>query len=226
MHGTKDKAIRQKNREPSAARYRVCLQGSGKRVLADGATDREIVERVVKGDVDAFGVLVDRYQDRIYSAVHNYVSNPEDALDITQDSLVKAYAKLRSFDASSAFYTWLYRIAVNTAIDFLRRRKSRPADSLDDERFTEIGFEPVSKDPGIDPEKVAVAHEQAATLRTAIGRLSHKLRGVLVLHDVEGLSQEEVADVLKIPVGTVKSRVSRARAELRELLGRQLGDLP
>lgn len=203
----------------------MCLEMSSKRVLADGATDREIVERVIKGDTEAFGVLVERYQDRIYSAVHNYVSNADDAVDITQDALVKAYGKLRSFDASSAFYTWLYRIAVNTAIDFLRRRKSRPVDSLDDEKFSEVGFEPASKDVGADPEKVAVAHEQATQLRTAIGKLSYKLRSVLVLHDVEGLSQEEVAEVLKVPVGTVKSRVSRARAELRELLSRQLGDL-
>jgi RNA polymerase sigma-70 factor (ECF subfamily) len=195
------------------------------RVLTNGDTDREIVAQVVKGDVEAFGILVERYQDRIYSAVHNYVSNPDDAVDITQDSLVKAYAKLRSFDASSAFYTWLYRIAINTAIDFLRRRKSRPVDSLDDEKFTEIGFEPPSKDPSVDPERVATAHEQAAALRTAIGKLSNKLRSVLVLHDVEGLSQEEVAEVLKVPIGTVKSRVSRARGELRELLQRQLGDL-
>lgn len=192
--------------------------------MTDGAADREIVAQVIEGDVEAFGILVGRYQDRIYSAVHNYVSNPDDAIDITQDALVKAYAKLRSFDASSAFYTWLYRIAINTAIDFLRRRKSRPVDSLDDERFTEVGFEPPSKDPAADPEKVATAHEQAAALRTAIGKLSEKLKSVLVLHDVEGLSQEEVAEILKVPVGTVKSRVSRARAELRELLRRQLGD--
>ena len=187
-------------------------------------TDQSVVEQVIKGDVDAFSVLVGRYQDRIFSVVRNYVSNPDDAIDITQDAFVKAYSKLRSFDASSAFYTWLYRIAINTAIDYLRKRKVRPTDSLDDERFTEVGFEPPSTDARTDPERVAVRHEQAVALRNAIDRLSHKLRGVLVLHDVEGLSQEEVAEILKIPVGTVKSRVSRARAELRGLLERQLGD--
>ncbi len=193
-------------------------------MLTDGTADNVIVERVVKGDVEAFGILVQRYQDRIYSAVHNYVSNPDDAVDIAQDAFVKAYAKLRSFDAGSAFYTWLYRIAVNTAIDFLRRRKSRPADSLDDERFTTVGFEPASRNPRTNPERVALLAEQRTALRASIGRLSDKLRAVLVLHDVEGLSQEEVADILKIPVGTVKSRVSRARAELRDLLSKQLGD--
>lgn len=192
--------------------------------MIDGAADRAIVERVVKGDVEAFGILVGRYQDRIYSAVHNYVSNPDDAVDIAQDAFVKAYAKLRSFDSSSAFYTWLYRIAVNTAIDFLRRRKSRPADSLDDEKFTTVGFEPASQDTRSNPERVAILGEQRTALRASIGRLSNKLRAVLVLHDVEGLSQEEVARILRIPVGTVKSRVSRARAELRNLLSKELGD--
>lgn len=192
--------------------------------MVDG-TDQAIVERVLEGDVEAFGVLVDRYQDRIYSAVRNYVSNPDDATDIAQDAFVKAYSKIRSFDAGSAFYTWLYRIAVNTAIDYLRKRKSRPTDSLEDEKFTEIGFEPASRDVRTDPERVATASEQKAVLRSGIDRLSHKLRSVLVLHDVEGLSQEEVAEILKIPVGTVKSRVSRARAELRSLLERQLGDV-
>jgi RNA polymerase sigma-70 factor (ECF subfamily) len=174
--------------------------------------------------VEAFGILVGRYQDRIYSVAHNYVSNPDDAVDIAQETFVKAYSKLRSFDASSAFYTWLYRIAINSAIDFLRRRKSRPADSLDDDRFTTVGFEPVSVDPRSDPERVAVRHEQTAALRGAIGTLSQKLRTALVLHDVEGLSQEEVAQMLSIPVGTVKSRVSRARTELRHRLSGQLGD--
>lgn len=192
--------------------------------MADGAADKAIVQSVIAGDVEAFGVLVERYQDRIYSAVRNYVSNPDDAVDITQDAFVKAYAKLQSFDAGSAFYTWLYRIAINSAIDFLRRRKSRPTDSLDDEKFTEIGFEPASKDMRTDPLRVATLHEQTRTLREAIGRLSEKLRSVLVLHDIEGLSQEEVAEILGVPVGTVKSRVSRARAELKTLLDRQLGD--
>ncbi|MGI6296178.1 MAG: RNA polymerase sigma factor [Armatimonadota bacterium] len=192
------------------------------RVITDGAADRDIVSRVIDGDVEAFGILVGRYQDRIYSAVQNYLSNPDDALDVTQDAFVKAYTKLGSFDANSAFYTWLYRIAVNTAIDSLRRKKSKPADSLDDSKYSQSSYEPRSKDPKTDPLKVATAREQADMLRTAIGKLSDKLKSVLVLYDVEGLSQDEVAEILKIPVGTVKSRVSRARAELREILREQM----
>jgi len=191
----------------------------------NGITDKAVVEQVIKGDVDAFSILVRRYQDRLYSVALNYVYNPEDAVDVVQESFVKAYTKLHGFDSASAFYTWLYRIAINTAIDFLRKRKSRYADSLDDEKYSEIGFEPESKDPAVDPEKVAARHEQARNLKNAIAKLSEKLRTVTILHDVEGLSQEEVAGILKVPVGTVKSRVSRARAELRSILRKQVGEL-
>jgi len=188
----------------------------------NGATDQVIVERVLEGDLEAFSVLVERYQDRVHSVVLNYVGNPDDAIDVTQEAFVKAYTKLRTFDKASAFYTWLYRIAINSAIDFLRKRKSRAVESLDDEKYSEVGFEPESKDPSVDPEKMAVRHEQAQAIRNAIAELSEKLRTVIVLHDVEGLSQEEVAEVLKVPVGTVKSRVSRGRAELRYLLQKQM----
>lgn len=191
----------------------------------DGVTDQAVVEKVIGGEVDAFSVLVDRYQDRIYSAVLNYVSNRDDAVDIAQETFVKAYSSLRSFNSSSAFYTWLYRIAVNTAIDFIRKRRAKPTDSLDEERFSEAGFEPVSTDAAADPEKVAVRVEQRLALRKAISTLSEKLRNVIILHDVEGLSQEEVAEILRVPVGTVKSRVSRGRAELRYLLQRQAGEV-
>jgi RNA polymerase sigma-70 factor (ECF subfamily) len=191
----------------------------------NGVTDQTIVERVIKGDLDAFSTLVDKYQDRVYSAVLNYVSNPEDAVDITQEAFVKAYSNIRRFNASSAFYTWLYRIAINAAIDFLRKRKNKIVDSLDDDRYTEVGFEPVSKDASTDPEKVVTRSEQVHVLRSAISELSEKLRAVIVLHDVEGLSQDEVAAILNVPVGTVKSRVSRARAELRSILRNQAGDI-
>ncbi len=187
--------------------------------------DREIVKRVLGGDKNAFSILVDRYQDRIYSVVLNYAGNPDDAVDIMQETFLKAYNKLASFNQSSAFYTWLYRIAINTAIDALRKRKSRPADSLDDDKYSQIGFEPVSHDISTDPEVSAVRSEQVRMLRNGLSYLSEKLKGVIILHDVEGLSQEEVAEILHIPVGTVKSRVSRGRQELKKVLKEQVGDL-
>jgi len=191
----------------------------------DSLSDQAIVERVIAGDVEAFSVLVERYQDRVYSAVLNYVSDPDDAVDITQEAFVKAYSKLSSFDSASALYTWLYRIAINTAIDHLRKRKSRRTESLDDDKYTEVGYEPMSRDPSADPDRMLIKSEQQRALRKAISSLSDKLRSVAVLHDVEGLSQEEVAQILKVPIGTVKSRVSRARAELRRILDSQLGEL-
>lgn len=191
----------------------------------NGIDDQTIVERVLKGDTQSYSVLVDRYQDRIYSAVVNYVANREDAIDITQEVFVKAYSKLNTFNAGSAFYTWIYRIAVNAAIDFIRKRKSRQTDSLDDDKYTQTGFEPVSKDMSTDPERVVVRGEQVHMLRKAISLLSDKLRSALVLHDVEGLSQDEVAQILKVPVGTVKSRVSRARTELKYILSKQMGEI-
>ena len=190
-----------------------------------GQSDQAVVEQVIKGDLDAFSTLVARYQDRVYSAVLNYVSNPDDAVDITQEAFVKAYTNLKRFKAGSAFYTWLYRIAINASIDFLRKRKSRNVDSLDDDRYAESGFEPVSKDPSTDPEKVVTRSLQKNALRGAVGMLSEKLRAVVVLHDIEGLSQDEVAEILNIPVGTVKSRVSRARVELRSILQNQVGEI-
>jgi RNA polymerase sigma-70 factor, ECF subfamily len=188
-----------------------------------GADDLALVERVKSGDLDAFSAIVDKYQNRIYSAVLNYVYNSEDAYDITQDAFVKAYSNLNRFNSSSAFYTWLYRIAINTAIDALRKRKSRPVESLEDDKITQTGFEPVGTDIADDPERSLANRELARHLQAAIGSLSNKLRSVIVLHDVEGLSQEEVAQIIGVPVGTVKSRVSRARAEIRRHLENSLG---
>lgn len=197
---------------------------SGERLM-NGVSDQAVVDRVLAGDMDAFSILVDRYQDRIYSAVLNYVYNRDDAVDITQEAFVRAFSKLKTFTAGSAFYTWLYRIAVNAAIDHLRRRKTKPVESIETEKFTEVGFEPPAPEATSNPEKLAVRQEQVRVIKQAISTLSDKLRIAIVLHDVEGLSQEEVADILGVPVGTVKSRVSRARAELRYKLREYAGDL-
>lgn len=185
-------------------------------------SDEAIVELVRNGDADAFGLLVKKYQDRIYSTIMNYVSNVDEANDLAQETFVKAYAALHRFHGSSAFYTWLYRIAINTAIDHLRKRPGVRVDSLEDDRFREMGFEPAA-DKSADPQHALSLKEQKQTLRQAISSLSEKLRTAVILHDVEGLSQEEVAAILNCPVGTVKSRVSRARSELRTMLADYLG---
>ncbi|HPP75408.1 MAG TPA: sigma-70 family RNA polymerase sigma factor [Armatimonadota bacterium] len=183
-----------------------------------GCSDEIIVELVKGGDADAFGLLVHKYQDRIYSTILNYVSSVEEATDLAQETFVKAYSALHRFHGSSAFYTWLYRIAVNTAIDHLRKRPGVRIDSLGDDRLKESGFEPAAGRSS-DPLHALAVKEEQQVIRQAISLLSEKLRTALVLHDIQGLSQEEVAEILKCPVGTVKSRVSRARCELRNLLG-------
>lgn len=187
-------------------------------------SDQAVIERVRGGDPEAFGTLVRRYQDRLYSVILSYVRSPEDAVDIAQDVFVKAYTNLHSYHGGAAFYTWLYRIACNSAIDFLRRRPGHKLDSLDDTKYTEIGFEPATTDAGAIPDKVLARGETRRMLQSAVDSLSEKLRTAIILHDVEGLSQEEVAEILQCPVGTVKSRVSRGRQELREALAPYLED--
>lgn len=182
-----------------------------------GFSDESIVELIRSGDVEAFGLLVQKYQDRIYSTILNYVNSVEDASDLAQETFVKAYSAMHRFQGTSAFYTWLYRIAINTAIDHLRKRPGVRVDSLDDDRFQDVGFEPAA-DRSAEPQHALALKEEKRIMKQAIGMLSEKLRTALILHDIEGLSQDEVAAVLDCPVGTVKSRVSRARCELRTIL--------
>ena len=182
--------------------------------MVDG-TDQAIVRQVIEGDFEAFGVLVSKYQDRIYSAIRNYVSNPDDAVDITQDAFVKAYSKLRSFDASSAFYTWLYRIAVNTSKKFLLELKRDPTfvanvsgNSDDDDETFYTKNEPTSNE---NPETMLAAKEVAEAVNNAMQALPEDLRQALVLREIEGLSYEEIALMMACPIGTVRSRIFRAR---------------
>ena len=195
-----------------------CATNHGMNDLSDEA----IVERVRGGEPDAFGLLMRRYQDRLYSVVLSYVHSPEDAVDLAQDAFVKAYLRLESYHGGSAFYTWLYRIAVNSAIDFLRKRPARQAESLDDDKYRDNAFEPAASDISASPERMIARSETKRIIQTAIDSLSEKLRTAIILHDVEGFSQEEIAEILQCPIGTIKSRVSRGRQELRETLSAYL----
>jgi RNA polymerase sigma-70 factor (ECF subfamily) len=189
--------------------------GSALKALPD-----PILVRETKGGNDAaYGELLRRYQDKLYTVVYGLVQNREDALDLTQDVFIRAHAGIDRFREDAVFYTWLYRIAVNACIDFNRRRR-RIGDpfSLDDEFLTESGFEPVDPSPTSDPEQVLANRELRATLHRAIESLSEPLRVAVLLHDVEGLSQKEIAEIMKCPLGTVKSRIQRGRCELRQKL--------
>jgi RNA polymerase sigma-70 factor (ECF subfamily) len=177
--------------------------------------DDEAVARVRAGDREAFGSLVRRYQDKVYSIVSNYVGAGEDALDLTQEAFVKAYSQLPRFRGQSSFYTWLYRIAVNVSIDHKRRQATRRSLSL--EQVVESGVQ-IEGEESLDPQQAAEISALGDTLRVALEALPARLRSVVLLHDVEGMTHQEIGEILGCSVGTAKSRLSRARAELRRRL--------
>jgi RNA polymerase sigma-70 factor, ECF subfamily len=178
--------------------------------------DSILVRETKGGNHAAYGELLRRYQDKLYTVVYGLVPNREDALDLTQEVFVKAHTGIERFREDAIFYTWLYRIAVNACIDFnRRRRRTQDPFSLDDEILAESGYEPVDESPAHDPERALANRELRAALHRAIETLSEPLRVAVLLHDVEGLSQKEIAEIMKCPLGTVKSRIQRGRCELR-----------
>jgi RNA polymerase sigma-70 factor (ECF subfamily) len=175
-----------------------------------------LVRRVVAGDAAAFGQIVERYQDRLYNTAYRLVGGAEDARDIVQEVFVKAYENLERFRGSSALYTWLFRIAVNTSLSHRRKRKGirlvaysgdgeegNPGPALADHRAA-------------DPSDRMMAAELEATIQDALDTLDEEHRTVVVLRDVQHCDYREIADILDVPIGTVKSRLHRARLMLRE----------
>ena len=175
--------------------------------------DAHLIQEALGGDSSAFGRLVSRYQDRLYHAVAHLVGSTEDARDVVQDAFVQAFVKLETFRQASAFYTWLYRIAFNLAVS--RQRRKRPTISVETVR-EQTGREP--KDSNMGPEARIEQQERVAQVRAALGRLSDEHRTVLVLREMEGCRYETIAEILEMPVGTVRSRIFRARMQLRDEL--------
>jgi RNA polymerase sigma-70 factor (ECF subfamily) len=178
-----------------------------------------LVQRARKGDLEAYDELVQRYQERIYATVYHMTSNHEDANDLAQESFIKAFQALKSFKGGSSFYTWLYRIAVNKTINFLKQRKNRIHLSLNDLDFN------AEHDPDLvafvsdkTPRREANLSELQEKLNTALMKLSEPHRLVVVLHDVQGLSHEEIAKVMNCNIGTVRSRLFYARQQLQAWL--------
>jgi RNA polymerase sigma-70 factor, ECF subfamily len=181
--------------------------------------DSLLVREAKGGNAEAYGELVHRYQDKLFTVIYGQIGAREDALDLTQDVFIKAHGAIGRFREDAVFYTWLYRIAVNACIDYLRRRKRAQVPfSLDGELLAGLGYEPVDESPFVDPERVLENSELRSALRAAIDSLSEPLRVAVLMHDVEGLSQKEIADLLRCPLGTVKSRIQRGRVELRQKL--------
>jgi RNA polymerase sigma-70 factor (ECF subfamily) len=175
--------------------------------------DAQLIDEALAGQSVAFGRLVTKYQDRLYNALVHVIGSAEEAHDVVQDAFVQAFLKLDSFHRSAAFYTWLYRIAFNLAVS--RFRKSRPTVSVD--RARELcGQEIASRDP--PPTERLERQERAEQVRAALSALDENHRAVLVLREIDGCCYESIAEILNLPLGTVRSRLHRARMELRELL--------
>jgi RNA polymerase sigma-70 factor (ECF subfamily) len=182
--------------------------------------DSGFIELSIRGDRAAFEVLVRRYQDRLYHTAYRLLGNTDDAQDVVQDAFLNAYQSLHQFKGDARFFTWLYRIAVNSAIS-LRRRAGRVAGrravlSADLPRGTTV--EPTDESDGSRPDSALERAEDEQRLRAALDGLTPDHRAVLVLKEIEGRKYETIADVLGVPVGTVRSRLHRARLELRDLL--------
>ena len=187
------------------------------------AVEQARVQAACAGDLGAFNALVEQYQGLVFNLAYRTLSDAEDAADATQEAFFSAYRHLGSFRGGS-FKGWLLRIAVNACYDQLRRRQRRPTDSLE-ALLEQPGREQGLPDPAAGPEPVALTAETAAAIQDGLARLPTDMRLAVVLCDVQSASYEEAAQALDVPIGTVKSRLSRGRAQLRDFLARR-GELP
>jgi RNA polymerase sigma-70 factor, ECF subfamily len=193
-------------------------------VMSRFLDDHSLVQACRAGQTEAFGALVARYQDRLYPTVLRLIGSKEDAEDVVQDTFVRAFEKLDQFQGDSSFYTWIYRIAVNLALTGYRRRRVR---SLLRPRVGRQAFltgDPPDLSPEADPAVPLERAEREKLVESALNKLVPEHRAVVVLKDFDGHRYEEISAILNIPVGTVRSRLHRARCELRERL-RSLVDL-
>jgi RNA polymerase sigma-70 factor (ECF subfamily) len=175
--------------------------------------DCQLIDEALAGSSAAFGQLVTRYQDRLYNTLVHVVGSRDAAYDVAQDAFVQAYVKLDKFARASAFYTWLYRIALNTAAS--RRRRDKPTVSVEQLRET-LGHEPL--DRGDPPSAPMERQELAGQVRDGLAKLSEEHRTILVLREVDDCSYEQIAEILDLPIGTIRSRLHRARLQLRDQL--------
>ena len=183
------------------------------------AEDLRKVEDFLRGDVASFEFLFEKYREKIYAIAYRFVHNKEDALDVSQEVFLRVYQGLKTFKTNSKFFTWIYRIAVNRAIDFSRARRTRraaPLDSIDEEKGSAAAE--ISDPQSPDPEDILLREELAGKLLKAVGDLSPKHRTVFILHAMENLSYKEIAEVAGCSIGTVMSRLFYARKRLKEAL--------
>lgn len=178
--------------------------------------DQRLIAECLAGHTEAFGELVCRYQRRLFNTVYRLLGNAEDAHDVVQESFLNAFQSLKSFKGEALFFTWLYRIAINTAITWRRKRQALVSLKIShgEMEVTDLVDESDSSQPSFSLEQA----EEERRLHRILNRLSAEHRTVLVLKDIEGQKYDAMAEILQVPVGTIRSRLHRARLELRELL--------
>ena len=192
--------------------------------MGDREVDQQLVERVQRGDKHAFELLVAKYQRRLRRLISRFVRDSAEAEDVTQEAFIKAYRALPSFRGESAFYTWLYRIGINTAKNYLITLGRRAPTSTQFDVDESEGFEGAELLQDVNtPENILMSKQVAGVVNDSLLQLPEDLRTALTLREIEGLSYEEIAEIMACPIGTVRSRIFRARetiaANLRPLLG-------
>jgi RNA polymerase sigma-70 factor (ECF subfamily) len=192
--------------------------------VSDREIDQQLVERAQRGDKQAFNLLVEKYQRKLARLLSRFIRDPAEVEDVTQEAFIKAYRALPAFRGDSAFYTWLYRIGINTAKNYLMALGRRAPTSTEVEAEEAEGFEEGEQLRDINtPESVLLSNEIAQTVNATIEQLPEELRTAIQLRELEGMSYEDIARVMDCPIGTVRSRIFRAREAIAEQLRPLLG---
>jgi len=186
--------------------------------MSEQKTDQELVEQVQKGNKNAFNLLVIRHQNKVMNIVSRYVKNSGDVADVAQEAFIKAYRALPNFRGESAFYTWLYRIAVNSAKNYLTSQGRKPPASDVDASEADFYDGSDALKENNSPERALLSDELQQKLFATIEALPEDLRSAITLREIEGLSYEEIAAVMECPVGTVRSRIFRAREAIDKVI--------
>ncbi|WP_300444643.1 MULTISPECIES: RNA polymerase sigma factor RpoE [Pseudomonadota] len=195
--------------------------------MSDREIDQQLVERVQRGDKQAFGLLVAKYQRKLARLLSRLIRDPAEVEDVAQETFIKAYKALPSFRGDSAFYTWLYRIGINTAKNFLVSQGRRAPTTTDFDSEEAETFEDADQlRDNNTPERLLMTKQIGDTVNVAMEALPEELRTAIVLREIEGLSYEEIATIMECPIGTVRSRIFRAREAISEKLKPLLDTAP
>jgi len=197
---------------------------SGKARMGDREIDQQLVERAQQGDKRAFGLLVEKYQRKLGRLLSRFIRDPAEVEDVAQEAFIKAYRALPSFRGESAFYTWLYRIGINTAKNFLVSQGRRAPTTTEFDSEEAEGFEDADQLRDINtPENMLMSKQVAEAVNKVMDTLPEELKIAITLREIEGLSYEDIADMMNCPIGTVRSRIFRAREAIAEKLRPMLG---